>query len=209
MGDLYGVVADRRRQLADVLDGLDDAQWRSGSLCGGWQARHVLAHLLMPLELRTVPFLVEMAKARFDFNRVNDRIARREARTPAELLAAFRAKADTRFHPPGFGPEAPLTDLFVHGRDICVPLGIELPVDPADAGIVGDLVTSARGQRGFGATGRLDGLALRATDLDRTWGAGAEVVGDAQWLILAATGRAAALDHLAGDGVDVLRSRLR
>jgi hypothetical protein len=48
---------------------------------------------------------------------------------------------------------------------------------------------------------------LRATDVDWTFGDGPEVAGPAMDLILAISGRSAALDACTGDGVATLRSR--
>ena len=55
--------------------------------------------------------------------------------------------------------------------------------------------------------GLADGLRLHAEDVGWSHGAGPTVSGDAGALLLALTGRAVALDHLAGDGVVTLRSR--
>ena len=54
----------------------------------------------------------------------------------------------------------------------------------------------------------LDGLHLRADDVDWTHGAGPPVRGDAGALALALTGRTAALEHLDGEGAEILRLRL-
>ena len=39
------MIADERRGLADLLEGLDEAQWDSPSLCEGWTVRTVAGHL--------------------------------------------------------------------------------------------------------------------------------------------------------------------
>lgn len=38
------MIAAECRELADVLDGLSEAQWDRPSLCRGWTVRHVVAH---------------------------------------------------------------------------------------------------------------------------------------------------------------------
>src|SRR3712207_4622703 len=66
-----------------------------------------------------------MLVCRGNFDRANVRLAREQARRPfGELTEVLREKADSRFTPPGAGPEAPLTDLLVHGLDIRWPLGL-------------------------------------------------------------------------------------
>jgi uncharacterized protein (TIGR03083 family) len=207
MPDLYEAVAGRRRDLAEQLEALSPDQWEAPSLCDGWRTREVVVHLLMGPEVSTTSFLVLLVKNRFDYNRVNDVIARRDTRTPDELVAALRTHADSRFHPPLFGPEAPLTDLTVHSGDIPRPLGLPHPVPEADARVVLGLVSSTKGQSGFGKRGRLDGLRFAADDLDWSHGDGPTITGPAEALIMAMCGRGAALDDLEGEGVATLRSR--
>ena len=67
----------------------------------------------------------------------------------------------------------------------------------------------APGVSGFvGAKKRGSSLRLVATDLDWSHGAGPEVRGKGEALLLALTGRPVVLDELSGDGVAVLRSRV-
>lgn len=54
---------------------------------------------------------------------------------------------------------------------------------------------------------RVRGLQLTATDLAWQHGDGPRIVGPAESILAALTGRAEALKALDGDGVDVLRSR--
>jgi uncharacterized protein (TIGR03083 family) len=207
VADLYDVVAMRRRDLADALEPLTPVEWDSPSLCEGWTARHVVVHLLMGPEVSTWDFLKLMGANNLDFNRVNDVVARRDTRTPDELLAALRSNAESRFHPPFFGAEAPLTDLTVHSGDILRALGRPHPVPNADSKVVLDLLVSPKGQWGFGKRGRLDGMTYRATDLDWSYGTGPVVEGTGEALVMAMAGRTSALDDLAGDGLARLRSR--
>jgi len=207
MADLYAAVAAQRRQLADTLDGLTNEQWATPSLCEGWDVRDVVVHLLSGPEVKILTFLGYMARNRFDFNKTNDYIVDVDTRSPGELTAALRTNADSRFHPPGFGSEAPLTDISVHTGDIMVPLGLphEVPADNARA--VMDLLISPRGQRGFGKKGRLDGFAFTATDIGWTHGTGPAVSGPSEPMLMAMVGRMVGFDALEGDGVAALRSR--
>ena len=112
----------------------------------------------------------------------------------------LRRKADSRFTPPGLGPEAPLPDLLVHGADIRRPLGLARDVPEQRLRTALTFVTTARGG-GPVAKGRLDGSRFEATDVDWTHGSGPQVRGGAEDLLLAITGRTAVLDQLGGDGV--------
>jgi uncharacterized protein (TIGR03083 family) len=208
VADLYETIAAERVRLADTLEGLEPAQWEQPSLCAGWRARDVVVHILMGPEVSTVTFLGLMLRNRFDFNRVNDVIARRDQRPPVELVAALRANAGSRFHPPGFGPEAPLTDITVHSGDILRPLGLPHTVADGAAPVVLDLLVSRKAQNGFGTKGKLGGLHFEATDAEWSAGEGPPVRGPAEPLIMALCGRSLVLDELDGDGVEVLRGRL-
>ncbi|MBB2922206.1 hypothetical protein [Cellulomonas cellasea] len=61
---------------------------------------------------------------------------------------------------------------------------------------------------GLVPTGALAGLRFEARDIDVAHGAGPVVSGTAEALLLACTGRTAALGSLVGDGVPTLRDRL-
>jgi hypothetical protein len=59
----------------------------------------------------------------------------------------------------------------------------------------------------IGTKRRIEGLSLRATDVSWSHGSGPEVSGPILSLLMAMTGRKAALDDLSGEGVATLRSR--
>jgi hypothetical protein len=59
----------------------------------------------------------------------------------------------------------------------------------------------------IGSKNRIADLTLRATDTDWSYGTGPEISGPILSLVMAMTGRKAAIDDLAGDGVATLRSR--
>jgi hypothetical protein len=91
----------------------------------------------------------------------------------------------------------------VHGEDIRRPLGIAHAY-PMDA-----LTRVADFYKGsnllIGAKRRIAGVTLRATDADWSTGTGPEAAGPMLSLLLAMTGRSAALADLTGEGVASLR----
>jgi uncharacterized protein (TIGR03083 family) len=209
VSDTFAMIATQRRALVDVLDGLQPAEWSTPSLCGGWTVREVAGHLTMPFELGKAAFVLRMVRARGDYDKVADDFARQAARAPtASLVATLRANVDNRFTPPGFGPEAPLTDIVVHGLDIGVPIG-RSPVVPGETAtaILGFLV-SPKATRGFVPKGLTAGLRFSGSDVDWAAGSGPSVSGPVASLVLTMTGRRAGLDGLGGDGLDELRRRL-
>ncbi|HEU0100849.1 MAG TPA: maleylpyruvate isomerase family mycothiol-dependent enzyme [Mycobacteriales bacterium] len=206
--DTFAEIADERRAVADLLSGLTGEQRATPSLCDGWSVHDVAAHLIMPLEVGMPTFLLSMLACRGSFDRANQRLTRQQARRPiGEIVEVLRRKADSRFTPPGSGPEAPLTDLLVHGLDIRWPLRLPRAIPEQRVRTSLTFVTSRAG-RGL-TKGTLGGLRFEAGDLDWTYGDGPTVRGAAEALLLAITGRSAALSVLSGEGLPTLRARLR
>jgi len=107
-------------------------------------------------------------------------------------------------HPPG-PIDSWLGETIVHGEDIRRALGIkhDYPIDAAVR--VADFY---KGSNLFiGARNRIAGVQLRATDAGWSHGDGLGVSGPIVSLVLAMTGRQAALADLSGDGVALLSSR--
>jgi uncharacterized protein (TIGR03083 family) len=136
-----------------------------------------------------------------------DALARRRARLPASHIAeCLRQGADHRLSPPISGPVSGLTDVLVHGGDIRIPLGLSFEPDPDLVSLALDFLTGFRAVA-FVPFGRLRGISLRAGDVDRSWGKGAELHGPAKALMMAVCGRGALLDQLDGPGLPILRKR--
>ena len=205
--DTFAEIADERRGLADLISGLTDEQRAAPSLCSEWSVQDVAAHLIVPLEVSTPKFMLAMLVCRGNFDRANVRLAREQAQRPFDkIIEVLRRKADMRFTPPGAGPEAPLTDLLVHGLDIRWPLQLtrQIPDERLQKSLTFLTATPA----GLVSKGTLDGLRFEANDVDWAHGNGPVVSGNAEALLLAMTGRTIALGQLDGDGVARLRSRL-
>lgn len=201
----FALVAAERRQLADLLDGLDEEQWDAPSLCAGWRVRDVAAHLLMEVSIGAPRLLLGLAANRFDFDRFAFRWAVAEAGRRSDLAERFRMKAEDRFTPPGAGPEAPLTHVVSHGQDIRRALGLVVPVPAPQADVALEQLASPRARALH--RGRFDDLSLASTDTGWSAGHGPSVRGSAAALITTLTGRPAALDELEGDGVATLKAR--
>jgi uncharacterized protein (TIGR03083 family) len=204
--DTWKLIHIERGAVADTLAGLNSDQWAAASLCGGWSIHIAAAHVVAGAEQTPGRFFGHLASNAFRFNVMIDRDARALAARPAtEIIERLRATTSTTNHPP-----APvitmLGEVVVHSEDIRRPLGI---IDkPAPEAVVAclDMFWSA----GFpvGGKRRVAGLRFRATDLDWTHGAGAEVTGPGMSLLMAMTGRRAGLEDLAGPGLATLSARL-
>ena len=195
----WETIAAERRLLADDLAGLTDEQWGTPSLCGDWTVRHVVGHLVVQHKTSGPQFLLAALQAGGRLHRASSRMAVREGTQPTEeLVADLRRFAERRFTPPGFGSEAPLTDIMIHGCDIRIPLGLP-DRGPEPFGPVLDLLVTNRARRGF-VPRRLPVLRFEATDLDWSHGNGPTVRARAMDLSLALTGRTARLDALSDEG---------
>ncbi|MGH3357907.1 MAG: maleylpyruvate isomerase family mycothiol-dependent enzyme [Nocardioidaceae bacterium] len=196
--DLRRAVAAERSDLADLLDGLDQRSWDEPTLCEGWRVREVVAHLTMPFRYSTPRFVVEMIKARGSFNRMADTSARHDARdlTAAQLTASLRDNVNHPWKPPGGGYEGALSHDVIHGLDITTALGTARKVPGDRLGIVLGSI-KPRQVKFFGVD--LDGIELRADDLDWTYGSGTALTGAAQDLLLVLCGRILPEGHLHGE----------
>ncbi|GAB2686657.1 maleylpyruvate isomerase family mycothiol-dependent enzyme [Kribbella swartbergensis] len=197
-----------RLDLADFLDTLDADDWNVPSLCTGWTIHHVAAHLTTSTRTTLGVALRGMIRARFDFDRMEDVMARECAArfTPAELIAQFRETAGSARRAPGAGPLDPLVDALVHGQDIARPLGRER-VMPAEQTLAA--LEHVRNSAFYGARKRFRGMRLVATDADWSAGDGAEELrATAADLLLLATGRPAGLASATGTATHRIEAAL-
>ncbi len=200
--ETWQVVEQQRRAVADLLDGLTPEQWEAPSLCAGWRVRDVAAHLtLISLPPSAGSMLADLVRARGSMHLANTLASKRRAERPTEqLVADLRTYAGSRKLPVVTDRRNVLFDLLVHGQDIAVPLGVDLPVPPAAAAEGATRVWTMGWP--FWARRRLRGLHLSATDVDWSMGSGAEVRGPIRALLLLLTGRtAAAAPLLSGPGL--------
>jgi uncharacterized protein (TIGR03083 family) len=207
---LTELLAAHRRQLTGLLAALSPGAWDQPSLCAGWRVREVAAHILMPLRYPAWRFLAELARDRGNFNRMADRVARRDgAVPPPELVSALREHEHTVWKPPGGGLAAALTHDVIHGLDIAVALGAEHPIAhpiPEESmRVVLAAVTSPRSLKHFGID--ITGTRLSASDIDWSYGSGSsgspgssgsELSGSAADLALVLCGRTLPAGRLQG-----------
>lgn len=201
-------VRDEMTDLADRLSELHASQWDAASLCAGWRIRDVLAHVVAGAEgafgARAV--LGGMFRHGFNFNRwvaADGRVRGEE--DPADILAALRNAANRRQTPARAPSVNGLMHVVVHGQDMCRPLGITRDLPAAHVVPVANVVAADRHR--FGATKRIAGLKLRATDMEWSHGRGPEVAGPGEALVMVMAGRLSALDDLSGEGKPILLTR--
>jgi uncharacterized protein (TIGR03083 family) len=203
--DIWPVIHAERKALATDLQALDAEQWQAASLCSQWTVRDVTAHMTATAKITPPAFFTKLAMSGFNFGRLQDKdITAEKGASTADTLARFDAVVNSEKHPPG-PIDSWLGEAILHAEDIRRPLAIQHEY-PTDA-----VVRLADFYKGsnlvVGTKRRIEGLTLRATDADWSHGSGPEVSGPIMPLVMAMTGRKAALDNLTGDGVATLRTR--
>ncbi len=199
------------RDLADRLRTLTPDEWERPSLCDGWRVKDVVGHMVSGTENGIGALPIKLVRAGFDLDKAAAKLAieTADSRPPEQLLADWVA-GETAPKLSGFAKTLKPRDMFVdhvvHGADMLLPLGYDRPNDPDRLRAALEAAPEVAG--GVRAKKRSQGLRLVATDLDWTGGgAGAEVRGPAEAVLLALTGRWVRGDELVGDGVAVLRQR--
>jgi uncharacterized protein (TIGR03083 family) len=204
---VFTAVADERRQIATLIEGLDAAQLATPSMCSGWDVKTVAAHLACSVT-DGLSGAMSLALRRGSLARAIDELACRRAQLPAaDIVTILRQRANYRLSPPVFGPVAPFADILIHGGDIRIPLSLPFVPDLEQVGLALDFLTGPW-PFGFVPLGQLRGISLRGSDIDRSWGKGAEIRGPVSALMMAVSGRTALLHKLDGPGLPILRQRL-
>jgi uncharacterized protein (TIGR03083 family) len=203
--DQWTLIHAERDALATDLTGLDAATWQKPSLCAQWTVREVLAHMTATAAMTPVKFFGKFLGSGFNFDAMSNKGVQGELGGSAdETLAHFRSHAASTTSPPG-PVDSWVGETIVHSEDIRRPLGIAHTYSPVAVLLVADFYKGSNLL--IGAKNRIAGVTLRATDADWSHGSGPEATGPLLSLVLAMTGRKAALDDLQGAGLEVLRSR--
>lgn len=161
------------------------------------------AHTIATSDYSMVGMIVGAVRARGDFDRLMDRMARNQGGRPtAEVVRRYRRNATSRRRPPMVKPMDPLMDVPVHCQDIAIPLGRDLPMPLEPARAVARHIW-ARGFP-FHADRKCAGTRFVATDVDFEIGEGQPASGPIGAIVLTMTGRIAGRDQLAGPGAEAL-----
>lgn len=192
--EVQAAVAASYVALAGLLDGFSAERWDASSLCEGWRVREVVAHLTMPARYDEGAFMAELAKDEFDFTRLSDRIAARDAGLPTDqLVSDLRDPVLHNWMPPGGGAHGALSHVVIHSLDITVPLGEKRTAPDAAIRIVLDDLTQGGATDHFGTD--ITGHSLQATDIAWSYGQGPTLRSEAGNLVVHLSGRSVALDR--------------
>lgn len=201
---LMAMARAERADLADFLATLAPPDWATPSLCARWSVKDVVAHVVSYDELDTRGLLKRFVKGRIvRANQLGvDELA---PLSPQQLLDLLRRHLQPQGLPAGFGGMIALVDGTIHHQDIRRALGRPRAV-PADR--LERVLRLVPGNPRLGAGRRIRGLRLVATDVDWAHGRGPQVTGPGEALLMAMSGRPAALSDLTGAGHATLAARL-
>jgi uncharacterized protein (TIGR03083 family) len=195
--ELQPAVAAEFVALAELLAAATEAQWDTPSLCAGWRVREVVAHMTMAARYSEDQFMAELRRCDFDFGRLSNEIAGRDAALPAgELVTNLRSDVMAQWTPPGGGYHGALNHVVIHGLDITVPLGVPRRSPDDTIKIILDDLTRGDVHERFGTS--IEGRSLQATDLDWSYGSGPPLRGEAGDLAVVLCGRVLPAGRLDG-----------
>ena len=154
----------------------------------GVAVREVIAHMTMAARYSEEEFMAELRRCDFDFSRLSNEIAARDAeRRASELMASLRAEVMQHWTPPGGGWHGALNHVVIHGLNVTVPLGVPRRSPDAAIRVVLDDLTGGGVQTHCGAS--VEGRSLQAPDLTWSYGSGPVLRGPAEYLALVLRGR--------------------
>ena len=194
MSEMIHLIRTERLAFIDLLESLNEVQWRTPSLCSAWTVENVAAHLAWAPAAGMLEMTPAAIRAGFRTNpMIADAALRWTARGRSAILDQLRENVENDAKPLGMPRVAALTDAVVHGLDVRVPLGLRRNVDPEAFVLISDWTVNSRWPVSVAIGGsvrkRLRGIRLVATDTDWAWGEGEEVHERTDEVLLRLTGR--------------------
>ncbi|WP_216652140.1 maleylpyruvate isomerase family mycothiol-dependent enzyme [Nocardioides sp. zg-1308] len=206
MAELMPFAEQERSDLLGLAESLTPEQWAAPSLCEDWSVRDVVTHVVSYDELSVPQTVTTFLRGGLRPATVNEVALRRYAELePADVVRLVAACRRPRGLPSAMGGGVALTDGTIHHQDVRRALGMPRVI-PRER-LVPVLDFSLRAPT-LPSRSNVTGLRLVAEDIGWTAGHGPEVVGPGEALLMAAAGRAVALDELRGEGLATLRRRV-
>jgi len=192
----WNVVAKARNDFADMLEDLTTEQLASQSLCEEWSVVDVAGHLVSLVELSPAKIVLGFLKNRDNPDGfISEKAKECSAWGAPALVDSLRANAGKRMKP--YSEASMVNDTAVHTLDVRRPLELDGSLEPEVLRMSLDFSTSEF-EKNHGAPVR-----FIATDSDWSWGAGPEVRGPGETLLMALNQRDVS-SELEGEGVGEL-----
>jgi len=204
--DMLRLAREERADLAAFLATLSPRQWQAPTLCARWRVRDVVAHVVSYDELDVRGLLAHAVRGQFRPSRVNAvALARYRTCSPEQLLELLTAHLQPRGLPAALGGRVALAEGVIHHQDI--RRGLRLPrVIPSQRLLVA--LRWAMIGPDIGGLWRIRGVRVVATDIGFSAGAGPEVRGTGEALLMAIAGRRGVVGELSGPGQGKLAGRI-
>jgi uncharacterized protein (TIGR03083 family) len=204
--DVRRLAQDERADLAALLATLSPRQWQAPTLCAQWRVRDVVAHVVSYDELGVRSLLAHAARGQFRTSQIND-VAMAKYRTcsPERLLELLTAHLQPTGLPAALGGRVALVEGVIHHQDIRRSLGLPRAI-PSQQLLVA--LRWALIGPDIGGLWRIRGVRVVATDISFAAGAGPEVRGAAEALLMAIAGRRGVVGELSGPGQGKLAARI-
>ena len=181
----WNQAAKARNAFADMFEELSEDQVDGESLAGHWTPKHVLGHVVFFAEFKMPSFMLNMAKAGFNYDKMADRVAQKIAVAPTEeLLSRLRAGATTPAPVPGFTEMIPVGDVAVHIQDIRRPNGLSGSLDEDILSTALDFVTTHKIGIDLAEIPNRDSVRFEASDLDWSFGDGPVASGTGEQILM-------------------------
>ena len=204
--DTMNLARQERTDFGEFLATLTPTQWDAGTLCEQWTVRDLVAHIYSYEDLSFAALAVRMVKAGLNPDRANAAgVAEHAHKSPGELVTMAREHIQPKGLTAMMGGRIALTDGMIHHQDIRRSLG---PTRDIPAERLSAALDTARTAPTIGATKRIRGLTLAATDVAWSTGDGPLVEGPGEALLMAIAGRRGITDELSGAGVGTLADRI-
>jgi uncharacterized protein (TIGR03083 family) len=204
--DARHLARDERADFAAFLATLSPQQWQAPTLCTRWRVRDVVAHVISYDNLGARSLLALAARGRFRLSQVNAAaLARYDTLSTEQLLSLLADNLQPRGQPAALGGRAGLVEVLIHHQDIRRALGQPRAI-PAER--LTPTLRTALIAPDVGGLWRIRGLRLVATDLRFSAGAGPQVQGPAEALLMAIAGRRGVVGELSGPGKVKLARRI-
>jgi uncharacterized protein (TIGR03083 family) len=204
--DVRRLARDERADFAAFLATLSPQQWQAPTLCEQWRVRDVVAHVISYDDLDPRGLLALAARGRFRLGRINAAaLARHATSSPQQLLALLSDQPKPGGVPALLGGRVGLVETLIHHQDIRRALGRPRHIPPQR---LRPALRTALIAPDIGKLWPLRGVRLVATDLPFAAGAGPQVRGPAEALLMTIAGRRGVVDELSGPGQAKLAGRI-
>lgn len=204
--DIAAMIRAEGESVVAYLREMPEEGWGHETVCDPWKVEHLVAHLTAAGKQTYRNVAKGLVLSGFSLDRFTHRdLQKHLIGSPDDRVDRLEESVQSPSTPNRL-KEIVLGEMICHGEDIRRAFGERGEHRPDHITRVGPMYVETKAP--LNGKKRAEGLSFRATDGDWSHGSGPEVTGPGIDLICAIAGRPYALDHLDGEGLSTLRSRL-